>query len=187
MIGWKHALWAGGIILVLVAGIAPWARAHKGKLPEDALTLVQQSAALLAQNPGMGGEVKERLRAALQSKRPQGVDLKSVSAALQALDRKDTVGARRLLLAAITPTGMPKPPQGIPRSSASAGPSAAPPVPAAAAPSAPLSMETAMKMAEPLRTRFSGTSGEYGVLIAAVALVTLGLVSLRGKTEGARP
>ena len=185
MIGWKHALWAGGIVLVLVAGIAPGARAHKGKLPEDALTLVQQSSALLAQNPGMSGEVKERLRAALQSKRPQGVDLKSVSAALQALDRKDTVGARRLLLAAITPAGAPKPPQGV-ASPAPVSPMAPMTPPAVAQPAAP-SMETAMKMAEPLRTRFSGTGAEYGILGAAILLVGLGLVSLRGKTGVARP
>lgn len=182
---WKRALWAGGLALVLIAGVATSAPAHKGKLPEDAKTLVQQASALLAQNPGMAGEVKERLRAALQSKKPEGVDLQAVSAGLKALDNNDTAGARRLLLAAIMPAGMPMPPQGVRRPApAPSGPPSAPPAPSAAAPP---SMETAMKMAEPLRTRFSGTPAEYGLLAAAVVLAGVGLLSLRGKAEAAHP
>lgn len=47
---------AWGVILsaILVGVGAAAVQAHKGKLPQDALTLVRQASALLAQNPGMG-------------------------------------------------------------------------------------------------------------------------------------
>src|SRR3990172_3292911 len=110
----RHLRWvAAGILAAGLVGLAAGgALAHKGKLPEDALTLVRQAAALLAQNPGMTGEVRERLQAALKSKKPAGVHLDQVAEALRALEKRDVAGARRLLLAAIMPAGMPMPPAG---------------------------------------------------------------------------
>lgn len=183
----KTMVGAAVLAVLLIAGFATGALAHKGKLPDDALTLVQQASALLAQNPGMSGEVKERLRAALQSKRPQGVDLKAVSAAVQALDSKDTAGARRLLTAAIMPAGMPVPPQGVRRPTpASPAPSTAAALPESPAQPAPPSVETAMKMAEPLRVRFAGSATEYALLVAAAVFIGLGGLTLRGKGKVAR-
>ncbi len=181
----KTCFWvAGGFALLIVMASAPAATAHKGKLPPDALTLVRQASALLAQSPGMSGEVKERLQAALQSKRPEGVDRQKVAAAIARLDRRDVPGARRLLLAAVSPPGMPMPPQGMsPTVPAPSAPSKA--QTSAAQPPAPQSMETAMRMSEPLRARFGGTSGEVMLLVVAGVLVAAGLLSLWAGREGA--
>ncbi len=159
------ALGAGGVF------------AHKEKLPADALTLVRQASALLAQNPGMTGEVRERLEAALKSKKPEGVHLDQVALALRALEKRDVATARRLLLAAIMPAGMPMPPEGPRR------PAARPTVtPAAAAPAPPpgvqLSVDVAMRMTEPLRVRFTGSRAETSVLTTGLGLVGLGLFLL---------
>ena len=177
------------VLLGLPAG---GALAHKGKLPEDALTLVRQASALLAQNPGMTGEVRERLQAALKSKKPAGVHLDQVAEALRVLDKKDVGTARRLLMAAIMPAGMPMPPEGPGRtapSAASTPPSAAPlPSPPAGASGQPpvvqLSVEVAMKMAEPLQARFTGSKAENAILASGLALVGLGLFLL-GRTRRA--
>ena len=177
------------VLLGLPAGAAV---AHKGKLPEDALTLVRQASALLAQNPGMTGEVRERLQAALKSKKPAGVHLDQVAEALRVLDKKDVGTARRLLLAAIMPAGMPMPPESPGRTapSAAAPPSAAPlpsSPPAVASgqpPGVELSAEVAMKMAEPLQVRFTGSKAENGILAGGLALVGFGLFLL-GRTRRA--
>ncbi len=177
------------VLLGLPAG---GALAHKGKLPEDALTLVRQASALLAQNPGMTGEVRERLQAALKSKKPAGVYLDQVAEALRVLDKKDVGTARRLLMAAIMPAGMPMPPEGPGRSapSTAAPPSAAPlpsPPPAVASgqpPGVQLSVEVAMKMAEPLQARFTGSKAENAILAGGLALVGFGLFLL-GRTRRA--
>ncbi len=176
---------------VLVGLPAGAVLAHKGKLPEDALTLVRQASALLAQNPGMAGEVRERLQAALKSKKPAGVHLGQVAEALRVLDKKDIGTARRLLLAAIMPAGMLMPPEGpgrtAPRAAASP-PSAAPlpsPPPAVGSgqpPAVQLSVEVAMKMAEPLQARFTGTKAENAVLAGGLALVGFGFFLL-GRTR----
>jgi len=151
------------------------ALAHKRKLPEDALTLVRQAAALLAQNPGMTGEVRERLQAALKSRKPEGVRLEQVAEALRALDRRDMAAARRLLAAATMPAGMPMPPPG-PVGSAPAGEQQAPP-----------SVEAAMQMSEPLRARFGGSTVEILLLAAGIGLAGLGLFLLRpGREEAGR-
>jgi len=55
--------------LVLAQGSADIALAHKDKFPPNALSLVREAATLLAQDPKMQGEVKERLDAALKSLR----------------------------------------------------------------------------------------------------------------------
>jgi len=181
--GRKAIAWAVVLTAMLVTGSVAGAHAHKETLPEDALTLVQQASALLAQNPGMTGEVRERLQAALQSKRPEGVDLEKVAAALEALGRNDRAGARRLLVAATAPPRTPKPPQGVRRPASAAAGGAVTPAPRTAASPAPPSVETAMKMAEPLRTRFSGTPAEYGLLVVAAVLISLGVLTLRGTGE----
>ncbi len=190
----RHLRWvAGGILAAgLVWVAAGGALAHKGKLPEDALTLVRQAAALLAQNPGMTGEVRERLQAALKSKKPAGVHLDQIAEALRALDKKDVGTARRLLLAAIMPAGMPMPPEGPGRSAprAAAPSSAAPlpsPPPAVASgqpPGVQVSVEVAMKMAEPLQARFTGSKAENAILASGLALVRFGLFLL-GRTRRA--
>ncbi len=190
----RHLRWvAGGILAAGLVGLpAGGALAHKGKLPEDALTLVRQASALLAQNPGMTGEVRERLQAALKSKKPAGVYLDQVAEALRVLDKKDVGTARRLLMAAIMPAGMPMPPEGPGRSapSTAAPPSAAPlpsPPPAVASgqpPGVQLSVEVAMKMAEPLQARFTGSKAENAILAGGLALVGFGLFLL-GRTRRA--
>ncbi len=190
----RHLRWvAGGILAAGLVGVAAGgALAHKGKLPEDALTLVRQAAALLAQNPGMTGEVRERLQAALKSKKPAGVHLDQIAEALRALDKKDVGTARRLLLAAIMPAGMPMPPEGPGRSAprAAAPSSAAPlpsPPPAVASgqpPGVQVSVEVAMKMAEPLQARFTGSKAENAILAGGLALVGFGLFLL-GRTRRA--
>jgi len=182
-----------GLVTAVLLGLPIGAvLAHKGKLPEDALTLVRQASALLAQNPGMTGEVRERLQAALKSKKPAGVHLDQVAEALRTLDKKDVGTARRLLLAAIMPAGMPMPPEGPGRTapSAAAPPSAAPlpsPPPAVASgqpPAVQLSVEVAMKMAEPLQARFTGSKAENAILAGGLALVGFGLFLL-GRTRRA--
>lgn len=179
---------AGMIIAGLVGLLAGSAGAHKGKLPDDALTLVRQAAALLAQNPAMTGEVKERLEAALKSKRTDGVHMDQVADALRAMERKDVGEARKLLMASIMPAGMPMPPQG-PRSSTPAPPasSTAPPAPSPERPAGPPPVDVAMKMAEPLRVRFAGSRTETIILAVSLALIGLGLTSLWRSREGAHP
>ena len=176
------------LVVLTVAAAATGALAHKGKLPPDALTLVQQATALLAQNAGMTGEAKERLQAALRSKQPERVDLQKVAAALPLLDRKDIPGARRLLISAITPAGMPKPPQDVRRTPASSTmPSTGARPEPSEQPSAPmLSMETAMRMTEPLRVRFGSTRTEVALLAVAVVLIAAGFLSLWAGREAAR-
>ena len=183
-----------GLVTAVLLGLPIGAvLAHKGKLPEDALTLVRQASALLAQNPGMTGEVRERLQAALKSKKPAGVHLDQVAEALRVLDKKDIGTARRLLLAAIMPAGMPMPPEGPGRTAPSAAvtpPSAAPlpsPPPAVASgqpPGVQASVEVAMKMAEPLQARFTGSKAENAILAGGLALVGFGLFLL-GRTRRA--
>src|SRR3972149_4954735 len=105
----RHLRWvAAGILAAGLVGLpAGGGLAPKGQLAGGALTLVRQASALLAQNPGMTGEVRERLQAALNSKKPAGVHLDQVAEAIRVLDKKDGGTARRLLLAAIMPAGMP--------------------------------------------------------------------------------
>jgi hypothetical protein len=157
------------------------------------LALLLTPAPLLAQNPGMTGEVRERLQAALKSKKPAGVHLDQVTEALRALDKKDIGTARRLLLAAIMPAGMPMPPEGPGRTAPEAAatpPSAAPlpsPPPAGASGQPPvvqLSVDTAMKMTEPLQARFTGSKAERAILVSGLAFVGFGLFLL-GRTRRA--
>ncbi len=169
------------ILTMTIAGaVSAAAFAHEGKLPEDALTLVQQSAALLAQNPAMTDEVRERLQAALKSRKPQGVHLDQVTQALQALQRKDIGTARRLLLESIMPAGMPMPAQGP-------GPQTAAAAPPPAQPSPPPSVDVAMKMTEPLQVRFGRSKAEDVVLALSLALIGFGLTTLRRGREAVRP
>ena len=188
----RHLRWvAAGILAAGLVGLAAGgALAHKGKLPEDALTLVRQAAALLAQNPGMTGEVRERLQAALKSKKPAGVHLDQVAEALRALEKRDVAGARRLLLAAIMPAGMPMPPEGPGRPAAQmpAPPesaAAAPGLPPAAQPSPP-SVDETMRMGEPLRARFTGSAAEVLVAALGLALIGAGVLSLWSGREAGR-
>lgn len=171
-----------GVLVVTITGaISAAAFAHEGKLPEDALTLVQQASALLAQNPGMTGEVRERLRAALASRKPDGVHLDQVKAALAALERKDMTTARRLLVESIMPVGMPMPAQGR-------GPQPSVVVPPPARPSSPPpSVEVAMKITEPLHPRFGQSTAEDIVLALSFALIGLGLTALWRGQEAVRP
>lgn len=165
--------------------VAGTARAHKDKLPGDALTLVQQASALLAQDPAMTGEVNERLQAALKSSKPQGVHLDQVREALQALGRQDMATARRLLMESIMPAGMPMPPD-RPRSAAAPppAPSPAPSLPAVAPPTPP-SVDVALTIAEPLRVRFTGSRVEDMMLAMGVALIGIGVTSLwRSREKG---
>lgn len=171
-----------GVLAATIAGAVSAATlAHEGKLPEDALTLVQQASALLAQNPGMTGEVRERLQAALKSKKPQGVHLDQVTLAVQALQRKDIATARRLLLEAIMPAGMPMPAQGR-------GPQPSAAVPPPAQPSSPPpSVEIAMNLTEPLQVRFGRSKAEDVVLASSLALIGVGLTALWRGREAVRP
>ena len=177
---------AGLVVAGLVGLSAGSALAHKGKLPEDALTLVRQAAALLAQNPAMTGEVRERLQLALKSRKPAGVHLDQVAEALRALDNKDIGAARRLLTAALMPAGMPMPPEGPGRPAAQAK-VAPPPSPAGPPPAVQLSLETAMKMAAPLRVRFTGSRTETSVLATGLAFVGLGLFLLGRSRRAVQP
>ncbi|MDQ7850205.1 MAG: hypothetical protein RB148_08025, partial [Armatimonadota bacterium] len=165
------------------------------------------------QNPGMTGEVRERLQAALKSRKPEGVRLEQVAEALRALERRDVATARRLLAMAIMPAGMPMPapgpggsvpprPQGrvgLPRTAPGLGsvpvpPPAAPESQQQASPVAPTgrqqaqpaSVVAAMQMSEPLRARFGGSTVEILFLAAGIGLVGLGLFLLRPGKEGGR-
>lgn len=71
------------------------ALAHKDKLPSDALSLVRQAAALLAQDPKMQAEARERLEVALASKDVRGVDLTRIRQARDALAVGDIAAAPR--------------------------------------------------------------------------------------------
>ena len=170
------------IVLITAAllGLLPGAvLAHKGKLPDDTLTLVRQASALLAQNPGMTGEVRERLEAALKSKKTEGVRLELVAAALQALKQNDPAAARRYLAESTMAAGMPMPPEGVrvstPRPAAQA---LVPP-----APGPQPSVDLAMRSAEPLRAAYTGSRAEVGLLASAVVLIVLGLASLWRRRE----
>lgn len=175
-------LMIGVMTASLLALTATGVMAHKGKLPVDALTLVRQASALLAQDPTMTGEVRERLQAALKSKKPEGVRLDRVAEALRALEKKDIAAARRLLMASMMPAGMPMPPEG-PRRAVPQAPVAPPSAP----PARPPSVDAAMKMAEPLRARFTGSAAEIVILASALALIGVGLTSLWRSREAARP
>ena len=178
---WRRRVVIAALGLVLAQGSADIALAHKGKLPPDALSLVRQAAALLAQDPKMQGEVKERLDAALKSADTRGVDLVKVKQARDALAAGDVPAARRALAEAIPP-GTPapavpsveSPPQ--PRVTPMPGPGAPP-----KQPSPTPDPMAEMKMAEPLLVRFGGTSAEIGALMLGLALVVVGLVALRGE------
>src|SRR3990170_6575899 len=100
---WRRRVVIAALGLVLAQGSADIALAHKGKLPPDALSLVRQAAALLAQDPKMQGEVKERLDSALKSADTRGVDLTKVKQARDALAAGDVPAARRALAEAIPP------------------------------------------------------------------------------------
>ena len=184
---------ASVLVLLAVASSPAWG--HKGKLPSDALTLVRQAAGLLAQNPGMRGEARERLQAALRSNQTQGVHMDQVAQALQALERGDLSSARRLLIASIMPAGMAMPPSGPRRATAPAGP---PPAPSPSAllnpsgqmaagemrpPVAPPSVETAMRTAEPLRPRFDSSPAEIVLLLVGALVAGTGVVTLRRAGE----
>lgn len=177
-------LTTGLLVVAMGAGLA-----HKGRLPEDALTLVRQASALLAQNPAMTGEVRERLEAALKSRKARGVRLEQVAEALRALERQDIAAARRLLMISIMPDGMPVPPA----SSGAATQMPAVPSPASPTPAPPRvqqlkpsSVDAAMAMAESLRVRFTGSRAEVAMLALALVLVGLGLTSLWSTREAMR-
>lgn len=152
------------LAISITSAAAASVEAHEGKLPEDALTLVRQAAALLAQDPAMRGEVKERLRAALNSKRPEGVHLDQVKAALQALERNDSASARRLVASSMMPAGMIMSPQRPGGAAAPSVPSSSP-APAPAPAPRPQTVETMMAMAEPLRSDFTGSTAEVTLLV----------------------
>lgn len=180
-------LMTAGLLAVTTAGVL----AHKGKLPEDALTLVRQASALLAQNPAMIGEVRERLEAALKSRKPEGVRLDRVAEALRALENSDIAATRRALMLSMMPAGWPMPPTGpthVPPSSPGHPPSPSTPDRSLGVePSGPPSVDAAMKMAEPLRVRFAGSRAEIVILAVAVGLIGFGLLSLWRGREIGRP
>jgi|GEM_PF-3726649 len=180
---------------VVVAGFlvgigATGALAHKGKLPEDALTLVRQASGLLAQNPGMSGEARERLEAALTSKKTAGVNLEQVREALAALEKRDIAAVRRLLLAAIAPTVVPQPSEGTKPPASTPAPVVGPipsPAPPAPMPMSPPQMELAMRMAEPLKVGFTRSTVETVLLAVSLALIGFGVAALwrsRGEARG---
>jgi hypothetical protein len=190
----RYGLCVASVLVLLVLASSP-ARGHKGKLPSDALTLVRQAAGLLAQNPGMRGEARERLQAALRSNQTQGVHMDQVAQALRALERNDISSARRLLTASMMPAGMAMPPSGPRRSSASSSP---PPAPAQSVPQPPSgqmpagemtppgtppTIETAMRTAQPLRSRFGGSPAEIVLLIVGALVAGAGVVTLRRAGE----
>ncbi len=165
--GWTHAaprrrtwslLGALAVGIVLVGESSGVALAHRDKLPPDALSLVTQAAALLAQDPKMSGEAKERLEAALKSKDLRGVDPVKVKQAFDALTARDIRGARRALAEA---TAMPE-----------AGSPVLPPRPQVS------DAMAQMKMAEPLAAQYGGTRGEVAAALAGLALVVVGFVTL---------
>lgn len=186
-----HMKWLmTSIITVSLLAAAPGAvMAHRGKLPEDALTLVRQASALLAQNPTMTGEVRERLEAALKSRKPQDVRLDQVAEALRALEKRDIAAARRLLTASMMPAGMPMPPEGPGRATlpSPASPSSAAPLGRPAAqPSGSQPVDVTLKLAEPLRVRFTASTAEIVILVVALGLIGLGLTSLWRALEAVR-
>lgn len=170
---------------LLVQGQMDIALAHKGKLPKDALTLVRQAAALLAQDPRMIAEVRERLDAALQSADSGAVDLAKVRQARDALAAGDILAARRALVDAIgagtpSPPGAPARSVPLPRSGATPGTMpVGPPSPEPGGLPQQQPAAVAMKMAEPLTTRFGGTSAEVATVLVGLALIAVGLVVLR--------
>ncbi len=170
--------------IALVGGSSGVALAHKDKLPPDALSLVRQAAALLAQDPKMSGEAKERLEAALTSRDPRGIVLAKVTQALNALAARDIPGARRALAeaTAMPEAGSPAAPTQPGTSPQTASPPAPrpSPVPGVAPeqrPSVPDAMAR-MKMAEPLAVWYGGTPGELTALVAGLAFVVVGFVTL---------
>jgi hypothetical protein len=176
---------AAAILLVTVP--AGTALAHKSKLPSDALSLVRQAAALLAQDPKMQGEARERLEAALASKDVRGVDLTQVKQALDALAAGDIPAARRALTGAvISGTASTAAP---PEAAASGSGPAAGMAPMTAGPSgstvaqpavsSPADTIAAMKMSEPLVARFGRSPGELATLFVGIALIAVGLGALR--------
>ena len=177
------------LILAAAIGLAQAsanvALAHKGKLPTDALSLVRQAAALLAQDPKMTAEVKERLDAALTSRDPRGVNLANVEQARSALASGDILATRRLLADAIVPVSAGTPAPSMPPStSTTAGtipmpPAASPPGSAEAVRPATAEQMATMKMAEPLVSRYTGTLGESTTVLVGLVLVVAGLVMLR--------
>lgn len=187
-----HMKWlATGVTAAALLLAAGNVMAHKGRLPEDALTLVRQASALLAQNPSMTGEVRERLEAALKSRKPEGVRLDQVAEALHALENSDIAAARRILMLSMMPAGRPMPPAGpthVPPSSPGRPPSPSTPDRSPGVePSGPPSVDAAMKMAEPLRVRFAGSTAEIMILAVAVGLIGFGLLSLWRGGEIVRP
>ena len=168
----RHRSWsllgALAVGIVLMGGSNGVALAHKDKLPPDALSLVRQAAALLAQDPKMSGEAKERLEAALKSKDPLGVDLAKVRQALDALTARDIPRARRALAEATAPSAS-GPPSPQPSPGMVPGMGTAPAADAIAK----------MKMAEPLIARYEGTSAEVTTLLAGLVLVVAGVIMLR--------
>ncbi|MDR5694602.1 MAG: hypothetical protein QN198_01450 [Armatimonadota bacterium] len=171
-------MFAGFLALGLVFTLAGGSLAHKGKLPQDALTLVRQASALLAQNPKMVREARERLEAALKSKKPEGVNLSKVAEALQALKTSDIPTARRLLAESTIAAGPPKPPQGPRRTAIPVPPPSTQPVPVEQP------AEVAMKMSEPLRSQFTGSAVEVAILVVGLVSIGVGLVSLWRSREG---
>lgn len=175
------------VVSAVVVGSSGIALAHKEKLPPDALSLVKQAAALLAQDPKMAGEARERLEAALESKDARGVDLKKVKQALDALGARDIPSARRALVdALVAPAAAAPGPSVSPGAAPQTGPPmAAQPASPGTAPqpqSTPANSIAAMKMAEPLVTRFAGTGGEVTTLVVGLAFVVLGVATLlRGR------
>ncbi len=184
-----RSLIAGIMTLALLALATGAGLAHKGRLPEDALTLVRQASALLAQNPAMTGEVRERLEAALKSRKPRGVRLEQVAEALRALERQDIAAARRLLMISIMPDGMPVPlenPGAASQMPAVPSPVSPTPAPPRVQHSKPSSVTAAMAMAESLRMRFTSSRAEVAILVLALVLVGLGLTSLWRTREAVR-
>ncbi len=167
---------------VIIAAAILWssagiALAHKGKLPDDAVTLVRQAAALLAQDPTMLGEAMERLDAALKTKNTAGIDLVKVQQDREALLARNMPATRRALAEAV-PSGTSAPP---PMSPGGAPPVAQPSPQGAASETraAPPEPMAQMKMAEPLVVRYGGAPAETAIILVGAALAVVGAVSLR--------
>jgi hypothetical protein len=122
----------------------------------------------------MTGEVRERLEAALKSKKAQGVRLELVASALQALQQNSPAAARRLLAESTMAAGIPMPPEGV--RGAAPRPAAQVPVPPPPPPQA--SVDVAMRFAEPLRPAYTGSRAETVLLASALVLIVLGLAAL---------
>jgi hypothetical protein len=174
----RARLWVPVVIAAAVLwGSAGHALAHKGKLPDDALALVRQAAALLAQDPTMLGEAMERLGAALNTKNTAGVDLVKVRQAREALLARN-IPATRQALAEAVPSGPSAPP---PMSPGGAPPAAQPSPPGVASEprAAPPDPMAQMKMAEPLVVRYAGAPAETAIVLVGAALAVVGVASLR--------